>query len=126
MTKKIGEVSAKLILLLCGCAGLASCNGQDWRARAIADAEDEVRSEMGDPSARFSKLQVTGDSSTGQTCGVVLAKIGGGREDFARFIVYIDATAGPYLDKGMGAHPISQEKFDFAWLNDCLKEGYNS
>ena len=126
MTKEIRKTCAKLAWLLCSCAGLAACNGQDWRAQAIADAEDKVRSEMGDPSAQFSKFQVTGDSSTGQTCGVVLAKTGGGREDFARFIVYIDGTAGPYIDKGMGAHPIAQEKFDFAWQNDCLNEGYNS
>ena len=126
MILRIQQAGAKFILLLCGCSALVACNGQDWRAEAIADAEDKVRSEMDDPSAQFSKLQVTGDSSTGQTCGVVLAKIGGGREDFARFIVYIDETAGPYIDKSMGAHPISQEKFDFAWQNDCLKEGYNS
>jgi len=104
--------------------GLAACSDKDWRQRAIDNAEDRVRSEVGDPAAQFSKLGVTGNSSSGQTCGIVIAKTAGGFEQFARFIAYIDG-AGPYLDKGLGAHPITQSKFDFAWENDCLKEGYN-
>ena len=121
---KTRKAGLEFLFLLCGCVGLTACSGRDWRANAIADAENLMRSEVNDPSAQFSKLQVTGDSSGGQTCGVVIAKAGR-RQVFARFIVYIDG-AGPYLDKSMGAHPISQEKFDFAWENDCLKEGYNS
>ena len=117
---------AQSVLLLAASIGLTACGARDWRAAAIADAEEKVRSEIGDSAAQFSRLQVTGDSSTGQTCGVVIAKTGAGLEQFARFIVYIDGTAGPYLDKSMGTHPISQEKFDFAWENDCLKEGYKA
>ena len=124
MALGIKKTRAKIVLLLSGCIGLTGCGG-DWRAEAIADAESKVRSEVDDPIAQFSKLQVTGDSSTGQTCGVVIVKTGG-HEELARFIVYIDGTAGPYLDKTMGTHPMSQEKFDTAWQNDCLNEGYNS
>lgn len=111
--------------LLCVCINLLGCSKEDWRAQAIADAEEKVRAEVNDPSAQFSKLQVTGDNATGQTCGVVMAKTSNGLVQFARFIVYIDGTAGPYVEKGIGMHPISSDKFDFAWQNDCIKEGYN-
>jgi len=81
-----------------------------------------MRAEVNDPSAQFSNIQVTGDQTTGQICGQVKAA-GAWR---ARFIVYIDGTAGPFVESSRGMHAVSQQRFDFAWQNDCLKEGYKS
>ncbi|ANT51205.1 hypothetical protein [Mesorhizobium amorphae] len=112
------------LLLLCGLIGLAACTEKDWRAAAIAKAEDEVRDQVNDPVAQFSHVQVTGNSSTGQTCGYVMAKSGifikGGH-----FIVYIDGST-PRIEGGMGRQSWSKQEFDFQWQNDCLKEGYKS
>ncbi|TPK83456.1 MULTISPECIES: hypothetical protein [unclassified Mesorhizobium] len=111
------------LLLLCGL--LAACNGGDWRANAISAAEDKMRVEVNDSSATFSHIQLTGDSSSGQTCGVVRAKAGSGWKN-VRFIVYIDNTAGPYVEAGLGRQSMSRPDFDWAWQNDCLNEGYKS
>jgi hypothetical protein len=92
--------SAASLLLICGLIGLAACTGGDWRAEAIANAEDKMRGEVNDPTATFKRVQFTGDNSTGQTCGVVRAKAGTGLKA-ARFIVYIDG-AGPFVEAGMG------------------------
>ncbi len=63
--------------LLVFCALLCACSGSgDWRADAIASAEGKIRGLVADPGATFSHVQLTGDSSTGQTCGVIMAKIG--------------------------------------------------
>jgi len=110
------------LLLLCGL--LAACTAKDWRAEAIANAEDTVRAQVNDPKAAFSHLQITGDSSTGQTCGFVTAKVGSLTKG-ARFIIYIDG-AGPFVEGGMGHTFMSKDDFDWAWLNDCLHEGYKA
>jgi hypothetical protein len=112
------------LLMLCGLLGLAACTGGDWRAEAIANAEDKMRTEVNDPTATFKRVQLTGDSSSGQTCGVVRARVGTGWKN-VRFIVYIDG-AGPFVEAGLGRKPMSKEDFDFQWQYDCLKEGYNS
>jgi hypothetical protein len=115
------------LLMVCGFLGLISCNEEDWRMQAIALAEDKMHAEVNDSAAQFSRVQVTGDNATGQTCGFVKAKAGAtGREKRGRFIVYIDGTAGPYVEAGMGSLFLSQEDFNFAWQNDCLNEGYKS
>jgi hypothetical protein len=116
---------AALVLI---CCGLAACGQQnrDWRAAAIADAEDQIRADVNDPAAKFSDVQVTGNSSTGQTCGRVSAKLSTGGDEEGRFIVYIDGSVSPYVENGMGAHPMTHEQFEFAWQNDCIKEGYKS
>jgi hypothetical protein len=119
-----GRRAAWSLALICSCLALSACDGQDWRARAIADAEARMRTEVNDPSARFAQVQVTGNSRTGQTCGFVDARSGSGRERTGRFIVYIDGTAGPFVEADMGSRSMSAERFDFAWRNDCLKEGY--
>jgi hypothetical protein len=107
------------------CLGAVACSQQDWRAQAIADAEQKVRDDVGDQSAQFSRVQVTGDSSTGQTCGFVTAKPGGNASaQTTRFIVYIDNTAGPYVESNIGTHPVAN--FENAWQGDCLSEGYKS
>jgi hypothetical protein len=103
-----------------GFLSLAACNERDWRAQETGKAEDKIRIEVDDPSAAFSNVQVTGDETTGQICGQVTAK----GAMTARFIVYIDGTAGPYLAAGLGRNPLPHDQFEFAWRNDCLGEGY--
>ncbi|HEY1837991.1 MAG: hypothetical protein WBQ17_15005 [Rhizomicrobium sp.] len=113
------------LLTICVC--LAACSQQDWRAQAIANAEQNIKDDVGDPSAQFSRVQVTGDDSTGQTCGFVTAKSSGNAPAQAtRFIVYIDNTAGPYVESGIGTHPLTSSDFENAWQSDCLREGYKS
>jgi hypothetical protein len=105
---------------------LAACHAQDWRAQAIAAAEDKIRIEVKDPNAEFSNVQLTGDQATGQSCGKV--KVTNGRALFPspkRFIVYIDNTAGPYIEGGLGSHPITDDDFSFQWHADCVAEGYH-
>jgi hypothetical protein len=104
--------------------GLAACGQQDWRAQAITDAQQKIRDDVGDQSAQFSRVQVTGDSSTGQTCGFVTVKRGDAGDQTTRFIVYIDNTAGPYIEGNIGTHPVGN--FENAWQADCLSEGYKS
>ncbi|HEX7886987.1 MAG TPA: hypothetical protein VF474_13505 [Phenylobacterium sp.] len=108
-------------LLLCGLLAMTACEAPDWRAQQIARAVEKIRSEVGEPSAQFSKLQLTGDQNTGQTCGVVQEA----HNAPARFIVYIDGTAGPYIEGGGGAEYLNQDRFDFVWQNDCVAEGYD-
>ncbi|TGQ50947.1 hypothetical protein EN836_26595 [Mesorhizobium sp. M1C.F.Ca.ET.193.01.1.1] len=72
-----------------------------------------MRGLVNDPAATFLHVQLTGDSSTGQTCGDITAKIGAFTKG-ARFIVYIDNTVGPFVEPGMG-QSMSQADFDWAW-----------
>jgi len=116
LKRLIGSLSFG-VLSACGPAG-------DWRADAIADAEQQIRVTVSDPSAKFSDVQVTGNNSTGQTCGRVSAKLNTGGNQEGRFIVYIDGSVSPYVENGMGGHAMSHEAFEFAWQNDCVKEGY--
>jgi hypothetical protein len=114
-------------LLVLGLPGLAGCSGVDWRKQVIAQAESKMRSEVDDPSAAFSRVQVTGDDKTGQTCGFVTAKVGLYQtRKTGRFIVYIDQTAGPFVEAKMGHEVMDQDAFDGAWQADCVKEGYNA
>ncbi|HEY7979013.1 MAG TPA: hypothetical protein VID67_12545 [Rhizomicrobium sp.] len=113
------------IAAIIGCVGLFACGPSgDWRAQAVADAENQIRTAVNDPSAEFSSVQVTGDDTTGQTCGFVSAKISTGGEQSGHFIVYIDGSAGPYIENNLDGQSMPHEKFEFAWENDCLKEGY--
>ena len=86
-----------------------------------------MRGEVNDQAAQFWRVQVTGDDKTGQTCGFVTKRNGsgvpGGTE---QFIVYIDQTAGPFVEGNLGKQAMSEEAFSNAWQNDCLNEGYNS
>jgi hypothetical protein len=119
------KTHAALVAIILCCAGLSACGQSgDWRAQAIADAESQIRTDVNDPNAKFSDVQVTGNDSTGQTCGRVSARLSTGGDRSGRFIVYIDGSVSPYVENGMGAHPMAQERFEFAWQNDCLKEGY--
>ena len=109
-------------LLLLG-ALLSACTGSgDWRGDAIAAAEAKMCDLINDPAATFSHVDLTGDSATGQTCGVIIVKVGIYTKE-ARFIVYIDNTAGPFVEPGLG-QTMSQADFDWAWQNDCVNEGY--
>lgn len=108
-----------ILLALPLCALPAACSGQPgWRTRETAAAEAKVRELINDPAATFSAEQVTGDDQTGQTCGVVHSHTAAPR----RFVVYIDGTAGPFIEGGQGT--AFNELFDRAWTNDCLDEGY--
>lgn len=116
---------ARGLVLLGALSALIACSRGNWKARVIANAEEQIRADVHDRSARFLGVQVTGDSSTGQTCGAVKAKLpDGGLDRSRRFIVYIDETAGPYIESEKGPHALSQEDFDRAWQYDCLNEGY--
>jgi hypothetical protein len=120
---------ARIVLLAGGLLALSACDQPppDWRPKVIADAEDQMRARLGDPAAQFSKVQVTGDNATGQTCGFVTAKppasVDGGT---GRFIVYIDKGAGPFFERSIGIASISQAQFGFQWEHDCLDEGYHA
>jgi hypothetical protein len=110
------------ILLLCGSVlALCACDEPDWRPKAIAAAEDQMRSRLGDPAARFARVQLTGDRSSGQTCGFVTAQpaasAGGGT---GRFIVYIDNPTRPFIEYSVGIATISEAQFEFQWEHDCV------
>ena len=112
-----------ILNLLLACALLSACSGSggNWRADVMASAEARMRRLISDPAATFSHVDLTGDSATGQTCGVIISKVGIFTKQ-ARFIVYIDG-AGPYVEPGLGSS-MSQADFDWAWKNDCVNEGY--
>ncbi|MDR3511177.1 MAG: hypothetical protein P4L73_06065 [Caulobacteraceae bacterium] len=114
------------LMLLGGCLALAACDGQAWRAGAASRAEEQVRQVVSDPSAQFSRVQVTGDDRTGQTCGFASVRTPDGLGHLVRFIVYIDASAGPYVEAGLGRQVLTQDNFERAWQADCVKEGYDS
>jgi hypothetical protein len=114
-------------LAICAALALAACAQGDWRAQTIAGAEAQMRTEVSDPAAKFWRVQVTGDDKTGQTCGYVTKNSGpessGGTQ---RFIVYIDQTAGPFVEGSLGKTSMAPGAFDRAWQADCVNEGYNS
>lgn len=114
---RIAFVASATLVTVAGCS--AGRLG-DWRQAGIKGAEQRMRATLGDPGAKFSEEQLTGDQRTGQTCGRVVTSAGAS----GRFIVYID-TPEPYLESGLGERAVSQEDFDQAWENDCLHEGYN-
>lgn len=114
------KLSARFMIACC-CIMLVACSKSDWRADAIADAEGQIGTQLDAPSAHFTRVQLTGNSSTGQTCGFVTAKSVSAPEKTTRFIVYIDGTAGPYIEFRMDA-----QAFETAWQNDCRREGYDS
>jgi hypothetical protein len=108
------------------CLGLAAC-GMDWRAQQMRVAEEKIRAEVNDPAAQFRQVQLTGDQATGQTCGFVIPrKSSGVSGEPARFIVYIDGSAGPWVEKSEGRAVISQQRFDMAWQWDCVNEGWKA
>ena len=114
-------------LAIYACLALVGCQQADWRPQAIAQAETKMREQVSDPAAQFSHVQLTGDDKTGQTCGTITAVLGPDRLSRSeRFIVYIDNTAGPYIEGGFDNPPLSQANFDRAWQGDCLNEGYSS
>lgn len=113
--------AVKYAVISC-CVVLSACSKADWKSEAIADAEDQIRTQLDTPSTQFSRVQLTGNSSTGQTCGFVTSKAApDSPEATTRFIVYIDGTAGPYIESKMDA-----QAFETAWQNDCRREGYDS
>jgi hypothetical protein len=112
----------QLLLLL----PLVACQGVDWKPLALREGEEQIRHMISDPAATFSEVQVVGDRQTGQICGHVLGRgVSAGFGQPARFIVYIDRTAGPWIEGWHGREAISGEDFDEAWQHDCLDEGWH-
>ena len=110
------------LLLLAACRG-----GSDWRAEALASGEEKIRQDLGDPLLKFSEVQVVGDASTGQVCGRVFGKtVSNSIGAPARFIVYIDGTAGPWIEGQQGHRTVTDQRFDFAWKADCVGEGWHA
>lgn len=92
---------------------------------ALDGGLQKMRDYLEDPDLRFFAAQVVGDSSSGQICGRVFGKsVSNGTGAPARFIVYIDGTAGPWIEDQIGQHKISDDRFEFAWANDCVGEGW--
>jgi hypothetical protein len=117
----------RILTAALACMAVSACGQQDWRAQTIAQAEAKMRQETTDPAAQFARVQVTGDDKTGQTCGYVSARFAtDGLNHTARFIVYIDNSAGPYVDGALGRQALSSEDFEQAWRSDCIKEGYTA
>ena len=91
-----------------------------WRQSGIVVAEQRMRAELGDPGAKFTEEQLTGDKDTGQTCGRVETSSGTSE----RFIVYVDDRE-PLIDGGLNRKVLSQADFEDAWRDACLRQGYN-
>ena len=106
--------------------GLGGCHA-DWRARAMNDAEAMVRDQIKDPSAQFSRVQFTGDSQSGQTCGYVARKTADGGVVSMRFIAFIDGGGGqnPFIDDPSMPYPINKDDFELNWREQCVGLGYN-
>lgn len=109
---------------LLACLAACSSGAADWRGPVIARAEEAIRGIVQDPHAGFTRVQVTGDNKTGQTCGYLTAPRPGGVAATERFIVYIDNTAGPFIEPGLIDTDMSQQDFENAWQADCVREGY--
>ena len=113
------------LLALLPLAGLAACQG-NWRAKAVDDAEAIVRKEVGVPTLQFARVQVTGDSRTGQTCGHFQRPNALGGTDGVRFIVFIDGGGGqnPFIDEPSARFPRNKSLFGLNWNDQCVKLGY--
>lgn len=94
---------------------------EGWREEDIQTAQQVMRAEFDDPRVRFTEGQLTGDRTSGQTCGRLETSAGVSE----RFIVYVDARA-PLVDGGLGRQARSQSGFEDAWRDDCLRQGYNA
>lgn len=108
---------------------LAACGNvpEDWRIKAVENGKQAIISELGNTGLRFSEVQVVGDDKTGQICGKVSGPgISTNTGAAARFVVYIDGTAGPWIESDLNRAGITVERFYFAWDNDCVKEGWHS
>ena len=104
---------------------LAACH-EDWRGKAITDAEDVVRKTIGQSSLQFSKVQFTGDANSGQTCGYFVTKAADGSQKRTRFIAFIDGNSGqnPYVDDWSSPFPDNKNDFELNWRTQCLELGY--
>ncbi|HZV09926.1 MAG TPA: hypothetical protein VFF94_09210 [Novosphingobium sp.] len=113
------------LALLAALPLLACQPATDWRQAAALDGEQQIRADIEDPAASFSQVQVVGDASTGQICGKVLGRsVSAGFGTPARFIVYIDRTAGPWIEEQHGHSIVTGQRFEFAWQHDCIDEGW--
>ena len=90
------------------------------------DAEMLVRQQSSGQPLKFSHVQFTGDSSTGQTCGYYETPAPGGGVRETRFIVFIDGAGGknPYIDDPSAPYPENKDDFALNWRTQCLELGY--
>ena len=115
-----GWSTITVVALVLAELALLTWHGLDaWRQSGIVDAEQRMRAELGDPGAKFTEEQLTGDKTNGQTCGRVETSSGTSE----RFIVYIDDRE-PLIDGGLNRKELSQADFEDAWQRDCLRRGY--
>ena len=107
---------------------LSSCGSPtptvDWRAAATQAATDAIGSDLGNIDPKYFDVRFVGDDKSGQTCGKVMGKGVSVMGLPARFIVYIDKTAGPYVEGQRGLHTVDDERFDYLWQMDCVNEGW--
>ncbi len=114
-----------MILLLLGMAGCGAAD-EDWQAKAMTDAQEMVRAQVKDPDLRFSRVQYTGDRTSGQTCGYYITASGYGGDKTNRFIVYIDGANGmnPFTDSSATPYPLNKLDFQLNWRTQCVELGY--
>lgn len=111
--------------LLCTAAMLTSCDKPDWRVKAVENGKQAIRASLDTSNLRFFDVQAVGDERSGQICGKLLADGLAARSGLpARFIVYLDGSTGPWIENQYGRHKVSDERFDLAWQNDCVNEGW--
>jgi hypothetical protein len=105
--------------------GLSGCH-LDWRKQALEDAEETVRQQVKSPVLHFSRVQVTGDERSGQTCGYFEIPTADGGEVAKRFIVFIDGGGGqnPFIDDPSAPYPTNKEDFSLNWHTQCVDLGY--
>jgi hypothetical protein len=115
---------SRLVVILC-IVVLTGCVA-DWRAAAQEQAKDVLWRATNDRSLQFSRVQVTGDQKSGQTCGYYERTNEFGGKDTARFIVFIDGADGqnPYSDSPSAPYPENKSDFDLSWRTQCLDLGY--
>lgn len=111
---------------LCVALAVLSGCGNDWREKAMHDAQIIVQQQLKAETLTFSRVQFVGDNSTGQTCGYVERPDPDGGVRRSRFIVFIDGAGGknPYLSDVSAPYPANKADFAINWQTQCLDLGY--
>jgi len=114
-----------MLILLIGASG---CHHEDWQTQAINNAKELVREQLKGPTVQFSRVQFTGDSRSGQTCGYLERKTADGGAVDTRFIVFIDGGGGqnPFIDDPSAPYPINKDDFALNWQTQCVELGYSA
>jgi hypothetical protein len=112
-------------VFLCSLLGLAACN-QNWRDKAMTDAEALIRDELKSAPVTFTRVQFTGDDRSGQTCGYYETPTSDGGTESTRFIVFVDGAGrqNPFIDDPSAPYPKNKDDFALNWRTQCLDLGY--